>query len=170
MSSVTATATDFHWFVCHTKPRCEKKFAALRSAERFEHYLPLVKSTRRYGTQTKHFTKPLFPGYVFAQIILEQKPRIYQQDLLARVIPIDDETRFLRQLEDVRTLVASGFELTIKPLIKRGTRVRIITGPLWGLEGIVDDPTNPKGVILAVDVLQQGLHIKLPIESMEPLP
>ena len=70
----------------------------------------------------------------------------------------------------MRTLVASGFELTIKPLIKRGTRVRIITGPLWGLEGIVDDPTNPKGVILAVDVLQQGLHIKLPIESMEPLP
>ncbi len=168
MSSVTAT--DVRWFVCHTKPRCEKKFAALLSAERVEHYLPLVKSTRRYGTQTKRFTKPLFPGYVFAQIMLDQKSRVYQQDLLARVIPIDDEPLFLRQLEDVRILIASGLELTIKPLIKRGTRVRIITGPLWGLEGIVDDPTNPKGVILAVDVLQQGLHIKLPLESMELLP
>ena len=170
MSDVAATPDDLRWFVCHTKPRCEKKFSALLKAESFEHYLPLVTSTRRYGTQTKRFTKPLFPGYVFAQIILRQKPRVYQQDLLARVIPVEDEARFLRQLEDVRTIVASGLELTVRPLIKRGTRVRIISGPLWGLEGIVDDPTNPKGIILAVDVLRQGLHIKMPLENMELLP
>jgi hypothetical protein len=54
------------WLVCHTKPRCEKKFAALMAAEKFGHYLPLVESVRRYGQQTKRFTKPLFPGYVFA--------------------------------------------------------------------------------------------------------
>ena len=36
------------WLVCHTKPRCEKKFAALLQAEKFEHYLALVQSVRRY--------------------------------------------------------------------------------------------------------------------------
>ena len=72
------------WFVCHTKPRCEKKFAALMRAERFEHYLPLVDSVRRYAQQTKRFTKPLFPGYVFARIPVDRKARVYQQDLLAR--------------------------------------------------------------------------------------
>ena len=35
------------WFACHTRPRCEKKFSALMTAERFEHYLPLVESVRR---------------------------------------------------------------------------------------------------------------------------
>ena len=50
---------DTYWLVCHTKPRCEKKFAALLAAEKFEHYLPLVQSVRRYGQQTKRFTKPL---------------------------------------------------------------------------------------------------------------
>lgn len=42
------------WFACHTKPRCEKKFAALLKAEKFAHYLPLLQSIRHYGTQKKH--------------------------------------------------------------------------------------------------------------------
>ncbi|HRI83350.1 MAG TPA: transcription termination/antitermination NusG family protein, partial [Opitutaceae bacterium] len=75
------------WLVCHTRPRCEKKFAALMAAEGFEHYLALVQSVRRYRQQTKRFTKPLFPGYVFALVPAERKARIYQQDLLARAIP-----------------------------------------------------------------------------------
>lgn len=156
--------------VCHTKPRCEKKFSALLTAEKVEHYLPLIESVKRYGTQTKRFTKPLFAGYVFAKVVLENKARIYQQDLLARVIPVVDEAKLLRQMEDVRTLVASGLELTLRPLIQRGTRVRVTSGPLWGLEGVVDDPANPQGIIVAVDVLQQGLHVRMSLENLEPLP
>lgn len=166
----SATAVDTRWFVCHTKPRCEKKFSALLKAEGFEHYLPLVTSVKRYGKSTKRFTKPLFPGYVFANVVIEAKSRIYEQDLLARAIPVEHQAKFLRQLEDVRTIVASGLELTVRPLMKRGTRVRVSSGPLWGLEGVVDDPANPQGIILSVDVLQQGLLVKMPLESLEILP
>jgi len=166
----TPAPGDLRWFVCHCKPRCEKKFAALLAAEKFEHYLPLIESVKRYGTQTKRFTKPLFPGYVFAQFALENKSRIYQQDLLARVIPVTDEALFLRQMADVRTIVASGLELSLRPLIHKGTRVRVTSGPLWGLVGIVDDPSNPQGIIVTVDVLQQGLLVRMSLEDLEPLP
>lgn len=166
----TPASGELRWFVCHTKPRCEKKFAALLAAEKFEHYLPLIESVKRYGTQTKRFTKPLFPGYVFARFVLENKPRIYQQDLLARVIPVTDEALFLRQMADVRTIVASGLELSLRPLIHKGTRVRVTGGPLWGLVGVVDDPSNPQGIIITVDVLQQGLHVRMSLENIEPLP
>ena len=97
--------SDHFWLVCHTKPRCEKKFAALMAAEKFEHYLALVVSVRHYAQQTKKFTKPLFPGYVFAQVPVEEKSRIYQQELLARAITVTDEPRFLRQLADVKKIV-----------------------------------------------------------------
>lgn len=160
----------FHWLVCHTKPRCEKKFAALMAAERFAHYLPLVESVRQYRVQTKRFTKPLFPGYVFACVPVDRRTRIYQQDLLARAIQVDDEPRFLRQLADVKLIVASGYELSVLPLLTRGRRVRVVSGPLHGLEGFVDDPTNPRGVVLSVDVLQQGLLVKLPAENLQVLP
>jgi transcription antitermination factor NusG len=162
--------SEHYWLACHTKPRCEKKFAALMAAEKFEHYLALVVSVRRYAQQTKKFTKPLFPGYVFAKVPVEKKARIYQQDLLARAITVDDEAKFLRQLADVKAIVASGLELSVMPLLTKGRRVKIIGGPLHGLEGFVDDPTNPQGIVLSVDVLQQGLHVKMPAEHLQVLP
>ena len=161
---------DLSWLVCHTRPRCEKKFAALLAAENFFHYLPLVGSVRRYAQQVKRFTKPLFPGYVFAQVAAAKRSRIYQQDLLARVITVEDEEKFLRQLTEVRAIVASGFELSLMPLLTKGRRVKIIGGPLHGLEGFVDNPANPQGVVLSVDVLQQGLLVKIPAEQLQPLP
>lgn len=159
-----------YWLVCHTKPRCEKKFAALMKAENFEHYLALVESVRKYGQQTKRFTKPLFPGYVFAKVPAEMKARIYQQDLLARAITVEDEARFLRQLEEVKKIVASGLELSVMPLLTKGRRVKIVGGPLHGLEGFVDDPSKPQGIVISVDVLQQGLLVKVRAENLQALP
>lgn len=167
---LSASFTEPRWFVCHTRPRCEKKFAALLAAERFEHYLPLVSSVRRYQRQTKRFSKPLFPGYVFARIEPEKKSRIYQQELLARAIFVEDEPLFLRQLADVKALVASGLEVSLHALLKKGVRVKVAGGPLHGVEGVVDDPANPRGIVLAVDVLQQGLLVRLPLENLKIMP
>jgi len=167
---VSATPGAGDWFVCHTRPRREKKFAALMAAEAIEHYLPLMESVRRYPSGTKRFTKPLFPGYVFAKVPAAQKPRIYQQDLLARAIPVDDERRFLAQIDDVRKIVSSGVALTVIPLLTRGRRVRVMGGALHGLEGLVDDSSNPRGVVIAVDVLRQGLLLRVPAESLQALP
>ncbi|OIR14992.1 transcription antitermination protein RfaH [mine drainage metagenome] len=157
------------WFVCHTKPRCEKKFAALMEAESFTHYLPLVRSVRNYADRKRTFMKPLFLGYVFAEITPERKTRIYQQDLLVRAIWVEDQPLFLRQLEDVRRVVESGLETTLQPLLKRGTLVRITAGPLKGVEGFVEDPKSPRGVVIAMDVLQQGLLVPVPIDQIKVL-
>jgi transcription antitermination factor NusG len=170
MAETLPNFAEPRWFACHTKPRCEKKFAAVLAAERFPHYLALVLSVRRYRDQTKKFTKPLFPGYVFAEIPPERKSRVYQQDLLVRAIWVEDQVRLLRQIEDVKTVVASGLELSLHPLLRKGTRVKVVGGPLHGLEGVVDNPANPSGVVIAVDVLQQGLLVRLPMESLQILP
>jgi transcription antitermination factor NusG len=158
------------WFVCHTKPRCEKKFADLLAREGFVHYLPLIQSVRRYGTQKKTFTKPLFPGYAFARLEPERKDRIYQQDLLVRALLVANETVFLRQLENVKAVCASGLEAVLHPLMKKGTHVRVRGGPLHGLEGYVDNPANPQGIVVSFDVLQQGLLVRLPFQSLQLLP
>ncbi|KXU33992.1 hypothetical protein AXK12_08115 [Cephaloticoccus capnophilus] len=169
------------WWVCHCKPRCEKKVAALMQAHGFEHYLPLVRSERRYGARIKVFTKPLFPGYVFAKIPPEKKPLIYQQDLLARAFEVEDVPRLLAQLDDIRALLASGLDFTLKPLLTKGRRVRIISGPLKGVEGFVEAPEssgkhhgsgggNTSGVLLSIDVLQQGLLVPVPAADLKVLP
>jgi transcriptional antiterminator RfaH len=158
------------WFVCHTKPRCEKKFDDLMAREHFAHYLPLIQSVRRYGTQKKTFTKPLFAGYVFARLEPARKDRVYQQDLLVRARQVENEDVFMRQLEDVKAICASGLEAALHPLVRKGTHVRVVGGPLHGLEGYVDNPANPQGIVVSVDVLQQGLLVRLPLESLQLLP
>src|SRR3954465_3491439 len=159
-----------YWLGGHTKQRRGKQFPGRLTAEKFEHYLPLIQSIRRYAQQTKKFTKPLFPGYVFAHVPTEKKARIYQQDLLARAIIVEDEAKFLRQLGDVKAIVASGFELSVMPLLTKGRRVKILGGPLHGLEGFIDNPANPQGIVISVDVLQQGLLVKMPVEQLQALP
>ncbi len=170
MAETLPNFAEPRWFACHTKPRCEKKFAALVAREQFPHYLALILSVRRYRAQTKQFTKPLFPGYVFARIPPDRKDRVYQQDLLVRALWVEDQDRLLRQLEDVKAVLASGLELSLHPLLHKGTRVKVTGGPLHGLEGVVDDPANPRGVVIAVDVLQQGLLVRLPMTSLQILP
>jgi len=67
-------------------------------------------------------------------------------------------------------MVASGYELTVLPLLRRGRRVRVVGGPLHGLEGYVDDPENPRGIVLSVDVLRQGLLVRVPAGNLQVLP
>jgi hypothetical protein len=38
------------------------------------------------------------------------------------------------------------------------------------VEGFVDDPGHPQGVVVVMDVLQQGLLVRLPSENLQPLP
>jgi transcription antitermination factor NusG len=168
---VTAPAPESAaaWFVCHTKPRCEKKFAALLVRESCPHSLPLVGSERRYGNRIRRFTKPLFPGYVFARVEPVRRTRLYQQDLLVRFLPVTDESAFLAQLAAVETLAASGLEATLHPLLKHGARVRIVSGPLKGVEGMVENPRSPKGVVIAMDVLQQGVLVAVPLADIKLL-
>ena len=167
---VAPAPDDSAWFVCHTKPRCEKKFAALLTRESFRHSLPLVASERRYGNRIRCFTKPLFPSYVFSRIDPTRRNRLFQQDLLVRLIPVRDEASFLAQLGAVEALVASGLEATLHPLLRHGARVRIVSGPLKGVEGMIEDPHSPKGVVISMDVLQQGVLVAVPLADLKLLP
>ena len=157
------------WFVCHTKPRCEKKFADLLVRESCRHSLPLIGSERRYGNRIRRFTKPLFPGYVFARVEPMRRNRLYQQDLLVRFLPVPDETTFLQQLAVVESLAAAGLEATLHPLLNCGTRVRVISGPLKGVEGTGENPKAPKGVVISMDVLQQGVLVAIPVADLKIL-
>jgi len=138
-------------------------------AEQIEHYLPLVETVRRYRSKTERYQKPLFPGYVFINSGIDRKARLFQREFLVRLLPVEHPRAFLKQLEQVKVIVASGLTLTLYPLLKKGSRVRVISGPLYGVEGVVDNPANPAGIVVAVDVLQQGVLVRLPMEILEPI-
>ena len=60
------------WLVARSKPNQEK--IALKNLERqnFEFFQPTFKTTLRKYNKFKEIIKPLFPGYIFVAINLEE--------------------------------------------------------------------------------------------------
>ena len=53
------------WYVVYTKPRWEKKVAALLSEKNIENYCPLNRVSKKWSDRKKIVLEPLFKGYVF---------------------------------------------------------------------------------------------------------
>jgi transcription antitermination factor NusG len=155
------------WLVCHTKSRCEKKFAGLLEAAGITYYLPLIEQRHVYVSGAKRYTKPLFPGYVFVHVLPEKQKRIYEQQLIVRTLAVQDERMFLKQLDHVRAVLAAGIEVALQPLLSVGRAIRVTEGPLRGVEGFVDESSRDGEIVIKVDILQQGLRVLVPVEWLE---
>src|SRR5207302_3753760 len=105
--------------------------------------------------------RPVFPGYVFRRFARSHEgySRVASTDGVVRIIggrwdalhPIPDE-----QVEAVRGLVSSGGRARAVPWIGAGDCVRIVAGPLEGLEGRVQLWHRGRATfVVSVDLLQR---------------
>jgi transcription antitermination factor NusG len=56
------------WHAVYTKPRWEKKVAALLETKGIEYYCPLNKVVKQWSDRKKTVLEPLFKSYVFVQV------------------------------------------------------------------------------------------------------
>jgi transcription antitermination factor NusG len=57
----------------------------------------------------------------------------------------------------------------LAPAIGEGTRVRIKTGPLQGIEGWVERRSGMTTVLLRLDFINQAAAVKIDADSLEPI-
>lgn len=57
-----------YWHAVYTKPRWEKKVAALLEARGIEYYCPLNKVLKQWSDRKKMVLEPLFKSYVFVRV------------------------------------------------------------------------------------------------------
>ena len=162
-----ASDGDTVWWVCHTRPRCEKKFAELCTVEGWTHFLPLTRSIRRYQGRKREHLKPLFPGYVFARIHRDHKPRAFNRDHLVRMLGVRRETIFLDQMEQIRLVLSAGVDVVVQPALAKGHRVRVISGPFMGLHGIVESRFKADSIVIQIDDIGQGVRVKIDPDLLE---
>lgn len=157
------------WFVAHTKPRCEKKLVAHCLRQHISATLPCYDSAHKYRGKTVVFRKPLFPGYVFLQLAPTQKDAVRQNDYVANLLEVFDQETFARQLDDILIALDSHVGVQLAPSIGEGTRVRIKTGPLQGMEGWVEQRYGMSTVLLRLDFINQAAAVKLEADQLEPI-
>ena len=142
------------WWVAKVKPRQEKQLAVDFFKEGIEYYLPLYrKNTPRPGTKHRRiFHVPLFPGYIsFAQ---NQPHNIYSSGRVVNIIEIRHQQRFVRELNQIYFALQGNAPLEpMGDAFTEGTPVKVIYGPLAGIEGIVCKDTASTRLILSVECL-----------------
>jgi transcription antitermination factor NusG len=159
--------SDLAWFVAHTRPRCEKKLAAWCRREGLETTLPLYRSVRAYRGKTVTFHKPLFPGYLFLRVRPAQRQQACRSDYVANLLHVPDQAEFDRQLADILAALETELEVRLAPSIGPGSRVRIKSGPLLGLEAWVESRSGMTEALLRLDFIGQAAAVRVDATQLE---
>lgn len=155
------------WFVGHTRPRCEKKLLGYCERKSLAVTLPCYSSAHKYRGKTVVFQKPLFPGYVFIQMPPEKRGVVLQSDYVANLLEVHDQELFEQQLAEVMKALETDLEIRLAPTIGEGTRVKIKSGPLRGVEGWVEKRYGMSVVLLRLDFIGQAAAVKLDATDLE---
>lgn len=159
--------SDLLWCVAYTRPRCEKKLAQYCERESFAVTLPCVRSVHKYRGKTVAFQKPLFPNYVFLQLLSHQRQRVHQNDHVVKLLDVPDQATFAQQLKDILLALESDVEVRLAPLITTGCRVKIKSGPLRGMDGWVEQRSGAVFVLLRLDFISQAAAVKIEASELE---
>jgi len=161
------------WFAIQTRSRHEKKVADELLGRGVEVFLPMVKQTRKWSDRVKKIDFPLFSGYAFVRIAPEPKTRVHVLSAhgVVRFVgptaigtPIPDV-----EIESIRTALVNDIALRPLPFIKIGQRVRIRSGALAGMEGILMGTRNDRQLVVSISTIQRSVALALEGYDVEPV-
>lgn len=159
------------WYAAYTKHHHEKTAAELLARKGFEVFLPLYRSAHRWKDRTKTVDLPLFPGYLFLRTDLMRKLDILRTAGVFWLVGNGDcacpvpET----EIDAVRKIIESSSRFEPHPLLKTGDRVRIQSGPLTGIEGILIRVKGQYRVVLSVELLQKAVGVEVELSAVHRL-
>jgi transcription antitermination factor NusG len=161
------------WYGLQTRPRHEK-IVAQRLAERgVTTFLPLVTETHRWSDRKKSVQMPLFSCYVFARFIPNrtERLRVLRVDGVFSLVGARGEGASIpdEQIYAVRNLVEGQLPWSTHPFLKIGQRVRIRSGALDGLEGILVSRNGDRTLVISVDAIQRSLAVRVEGYEVEPV-
>lgn len=164
----TRDGVNTKWVVFYTLSRREKDLMRRLESVEIPFYGPLIR--RRLPVtrgQPRVSYVSLFPGYVFARVDDEQRRTALGTNTIARWLPVVDEHKLVNDLCSLRQLIASNRPLTPEARLDAGHVVRVRSGPLAGLEGIVVKRRGGVRLVVMVQFLNQGASIELEDVDLE---
>jgi transcription antitermination factor NusG len=172
MNSGTAQnelSTSGSWFALYTRHQHEKAIARILSGKGLEVFLPLYNATRRWKDRTTHLALPLFPCYLFLRGVQERRLEVMTTPGIVSILSINGEPAPIpeSEIESVRRAVERGNRVEPHPFLRTGDRVRVISGPLEGLEGILVRRKNFYRLVLSVEILERSAAVEVDISSVE---
>ena len=149
------------WHVLHTRSRQEKALAESLSAMGIAAFLPLVDVNRTYGRRKASVELPLFPGYLFLKGQLEDAYTADRTKRVAHIIPVVNQVKLTWELRNLWMALHTKVALDPYPFLRKGVRVEVRSGPLAGIQGIVESRLKHDRLSLQIDVLGQATSLEI---------
>ena len=151
-----------HWYAAYTHSNHEKKAAAHLRNRGLEHYLPTYTSIRRWKDRRVRLEMPLFPGYVFVQIAGSECLPVLRVPGIAYLVSFNGRPAAL-PAEQIHQLRHGLAQMRAEPhsFLPAGRRVRILSGPLEGTEGILVRAKNACRVVLTVKLIERSVAVEV---------
>jgi len=168
--SVHPVLTQERWYALHVRSRHDKLVSASLRVRGMESFLPLYRSRRRWSDRTRVMDLPLFPGYVFCRFHPELLLPVVTTPGVVQIVgagkhprPIADE-----EIVAIQRMLLSGGDVEPWPYLKAGQKVRILDGPLFGVEGILVEVKNRRRLVVSVHLLQRSVAVEVDRDCIGP--
>jgi transcription antitermination factor NusG len=158
------------WFAAYTTPRHEKVVTRQLGVRHIECFLPLYTSVKRWKNGCRVATeRPLFPGYVFVHIPRRSSVKVLQVPGVVSIVSSGREPSPLPacEIESLRTGIRR-LRCEPYPYLVLGEKVRIISGALEGMVGVLVRRKNNFRVVLTLDLIMQNVAVEIGMEEIEP--
>ncbi|MBI2824144.1 MAG: antitermination protein NusG [Planctomycetia bacterium] len=165
-----ASEPDVRWWALYSLPRQEKQLMRRLHAQATPFYSPVVpKRSRSPSGRVRVSHVPLFSGYVFLYGSGVQRHAAMTTNCVSRCLEVPDGRQLSGDLRRIFQLIATGQPLTPEARLEPGEPVRIRSGALAGLEGVVIRRANETRLLVAVNFLQRGASVLLDDCQVETL-
>ena len=166
--SARISEVRYPWFALQIRMRHEMNVADHLQGKNYEWFLPLCKARRRWSDRVKEVSSPLFPGYLFCRFNPHDRLPILKTPGVTQIvgynhvpIPVDEH-----EIEAIRRLIASGLPNFPCAFLQLGSKVRIETGALRGLEGILTELKGKRRLVLSITLLQRSVAVEIDSDAV----
>jgi transcription antitermination factor NusG len=157
------------WFAAYTLPNHEKSVARQMNERAIPHYLPLYESVRQWKDRKITLDLPLFPGYVFVRMPLQNRLKVIQVPSVIRLVGFGGEPAAIpeAELNAIRTCLDHDCKLQPHPVLRAGQRMRITRGALTGIEGILVRKKGISRLVLSIGLITRAVAVEVNIGEIE---
>ena len=170
-SHLLADYLEPRWYAAYTSANHEKRVAVQLGQRSVEHFLPLYDSVRRWKDRKVQLQLPFFPGYVFVRLALRDRLQVLQVPGVAKLVGFNGLPCALpdAEIEAIQTCLTRKAGLEPHPYVQVGRRVRVMAGPLQGLEGIVVRKKNRVRFVISLDLIQRSAAVEVDAADLQPV-
>jgi transcription antitermination factor NusG len=164
-----AGASATQWFAVYTAHRHEKRVSVLLLERGIETVLPLYKISRQWKKRAPVVLElPLFPCYLFVNISRAVRGKVLGVPGVLSIVGAPNEPWPLRAAEIEALRLGSKMEkVEPHPFLNVGQRVRIRSGPMSGIEGILKRRKNGCRVVLTLEVIKRSVVLDVDADEIE---